>query len=119
MIARFMTQGIVDVLEAVQIHEQHGQGFLLALRLRDCMLQALIEQRAVGKAGQAVEIGKKLYAFLRLLALAKLSDLHPDRMRHIDQHLIRLADVVAEEFDYANYFLSGEYRKGKHRMQAA
>ena len=52
-----MSQRIVDVLEAVEIHQQQGERPVVALGFFDRLLQALMEQCAVRKFRQ--RIGKR------------------------------------------------------------
>ncbi len=53
-VADLVTQRIVDVLEAVEIHQQQGERPVVALGLFDRLLQTLMKQRAVWKLGQRV-----------------------------------------------------------------
>ena len=42
-----MAQGIVDILEVVQIDEQHGQAGIVAGRMQNALSQAVVEQDPV------------------------------------------------------------------------
>ena len=53
LVAGGMTQRIVDVLEVVEVEQVHGQQ-LAAPRAREGLLEALVEQHAVGQAGKRV-----------------------------------------------------------------
>ena len=57
-IAGVMPEGVVDLLEAVEIDQQHRQALVIAMRAQDRLLQSIEEQRAVGKIGQRVVIGE-------------------------------------------------------------
>jgi hypothetical protein len=67
-IARRMTQGIIDGFETVQIQKQHGQDFLMAVRMYDGMIQAIHDKSPVRQPCQGIVIGKVLD--MRLLFLA-------------------------------------------------
>jgi hypothetical protein len=43
-----VSQGVVDVLEHVQVDEQHGQASLAIARLFEGDVQAIMQQHAVG-----------------------------------------------------------------------
>ena len=47
-VAHGVAEGVVDVLEAVEIEKQHRQLAPLPFRLGDGMLQAVLEQQPVG-----------------------------------------------------------------------
>jgi len=74
-----MTQGVVDVLEAVQVDEQHGAGPRLALRRGDGAVDALGEQDPVRQARQRVVRRGELDDFFRL---PPLPDLAPREQDH-------------------------------------
>ncbi len=69
-----MAQGVVDVLEAVQVHEQHRQLVLLAAGPLHLPVQALGEGLAVGQPRQGVEIGQAVHPVLGHLALGDVLD---------------------------------------------
>ena len=54
LIARRITQRIVDQREAVEAHDQEGDRFTRAPRVEDVLADAVGEQRAVGQAGEGV-----------------------------------------------------------------
>ena len=57
-VADMMAQRVVDGLEAVQINEQDGQlGVILGSGIHG-LAEALLEQRAVGQAGQCIVVGE-------------------------------------------------------------
>ena len=61
-IARFMTQGVVDDLEAVEVQEQDGVTAGIDRPPREQRDQALPEQHAVGEAGQGIMKGEPPHA---------------------------------------------------------
>ena len=54
LVAGVVAQRVVDPLEVVEVEEQAGDVRAVALRLREDLPQPLVEQRAVGQAGQDV-----------------------------------------------------------------
>ena len=54
LVADAMAERVVDVLEAVEVDEQHADAMAAALGLRDRLRQALVQQQPVGQAGQRV-----------------------------------------------------------------
>ena len=50
-VAGVVAQRVVDDLEAVEVDEQHRERARVALRLRERLVQALVEGAAVGQAG--------------------------------------------------------------------
>ena len=64
-----MTELIVDRLEAVQIEHAHRERLPAALRAGDGVLEAIIEQAAVGHSGEGVEVGDAIeFVGMRLQA---------------------------------------------------
>jgi hypothetical protein len=53
-IAGVVAERVVDLLEAVEVHHQHGDAAALALRRQDRLLDAVAEERAVREPGQRV-----------------------------------------------------------------
>jgi 3-methyladenine DNA glycosylase/8-oxoguanine DNA glycosylase len=51
-----MAEGVVDVLEAVEIDEQDRQSGLVAVGTLQRLVQAVAEQQAVGQAGQRIVV---------------------------------------------------------------
>ncbi len=74
-VAHAMAVLVVDGLEAVEVEEDDGQRPLLALALRQRLLQPVQQQDPVGQAGQGVEMGDVLE---RVLALLQLGDVGED-----------------------------------------
>ena len=52
------------------------------------------------------------------LPLDELSDLTPDRYHHVEEILVGLSDLAAEEVDDAQYFAAEQNGKGERRMQS-
>ena len=53
-IADLVTEGVVDVLEAIEIQQQHGHLLARPLRVLDRLLDPVVEQGAIGQPGQRV-----------------------------------------------------------------
>ena len=66
LIADAMAERVVDVLEPVEVDEQHADAMSAALGLRDRLRQALVQQQPVGQAGQRVAGREVLQSFLGL-----------------------------------------------------
>ncbi len=73
-IAHRMPQGIIDVLEVVQIQHHHRQPRLVALRLLNGRSQTILQQAAIGQMGQGIGIGQLRDVFFRALALGDVTD---------------------------------------------
>jgi hypothetical protein len=56
LVADRMAQGVVDRLEAIEVEEHHRHPMLAALGLSQRLLQAVVQQGAIGQAGQAVMV---------------------------------------------------------------
>ena len=57
-VAHGMTQRVVDVLEAVEVDQQHGHRVPRARRGAHRLVEAIVEQRAVGQARERVAEGQ-------------------------------------------------------------
>jgi hypothetical protein len=88
LVADPVAQRVVDVLEAVEVDEQHAHAPSAPARLRDRLRQALVQQQAVRQPGQRVAGGHVLQALFRLDARAHVLHERQDR-----DHLV----VVAEQ----------------------
>ena len=53
-VAEVVPEGVVHVLEAVQVHDQEGEGLLAAAGLLERVLDAVVEEAPVRQAGQAI-----------------------------------------------------------------
>ena len=91
LVARGVTEGVVDLFEVIEVHEQEGEGCVLTHRGRDGDLEAVEEQRTIRELRQRVAEGLLAQ---RTLRLALLGDLR--RARH---DLADLADDVDERHD--------------------
>ena len=67
LVARGVPQAVVDVLEAVEIDEQHADPAAVAARLLDRMLQPRLHQQPVRQVGQRVVVRQMLELLLRAL----------------------------------------------------
>jgi hypothetical protein len=56
-----MSQGIVNVLEAVQIQEQYCDLFLMALRSGNRLAHPIVEEHPIGQTGQEIVLGRMGY----------------------------------------------------------
>jgi len=59
-VADVVAEGVVDVLETVQVQEHHRQRRALAVapRRRQCLFEASLQVQSVGQVGQGVEMGE-------------------------------------------------------------
>ena len=55
-----VAERVVDLLEAVKIHHQHGEAPVSPVEVGKCLLDALVEERAVGEAREVIEVGPLL-----------------------------------------------------------
>ncbi len=62
LVAGLVAQRVVDLLESIQVQEQHREPPVVAMGLVDGLDEQLAEQAAVGQAGQPVVIGEVLDA---------------------------------------------------------
>jgi hypothetical protein len=69
-----VAKGSVNVLEAVKIHEQEGQGTAITAGSENDVLLTVVEQGAVGPSGQEVMQGLVRQHLLRLRAPDRLAD---------------------------------------------
>jgi len=69
-----VAEGIVHLLEAIQIDEQQRQHIVRAARTLDLLLQPFEEQAAIGQIRERVEIRLVQDDFLRLALLGHVMD---------------------------------------------
>ena len=62
-----MAERVVDELEAVDVHEQHAQPLPRAVGLGHRHLQPVVEEQAVGQAGQGIVIGQGAHPLVAAL----------------------------------------------------
>jgi hypothetical protein len=88
-VAHVVPERIVDVLEAVEVDEDHADAALRAPGLLHGQAQALDAQRAVGQLGQHVVQGQEADALLAALAVADVDrreDVVRDAVRPVAHH---------------------------------
>jgi hypothetical protein len=56
-VADGMSKRIIDMLESVQIQKEHTHFFVVTWRGGDGLFQAVIQEHAIGQAGQKVVLG--------------------------------------------------------------
>ena len=98
-VAVVVAERVVDLLEAVEVHQHHGDELLLALGAEDRLLHEVVEHRAVREAGERV--GQRLLlAVGGLLAQAARGgaddeeEQHPERREADGQDGDRVARVL-------------------------
>ncbi len=69
-----VAERVVDVLEVVEVEEQDCDTLARALRERQCVLDAVAEQAAVGEQGERVVEGELAQLLLERLALADVAE---------------------------------------------
>ena len=120
-VAGVVAEAVVDVLEAVDVEEQHGDAGTVALGPGERVAEELDEQPAVRQPGEQVVVGAVREQVLGRLALDR------DR-RGLGEHLHdlalargRLARVVEERDDRAEHAAAVrvEDRRGPHPADAA
>jgi hypothetical protein len=72
-----MSQGIVDVFEAIQIQKQHRDIFHVTWGQDDRLANPVVEEHAIGQTGQKVVLG---------------------RMGHLQRHRPGRADVAENDY---------------------
>ena len=65
LVAHVVSEAVVDRLEVVQIHEGHGDMALVAFRVAQGLVQAVVEQGSVGQTRQHVMLGHVHQTILR------------------------------------------------------
>ena len=65
LVAGVVAERVVDVLEAIEVEEQHGRLQTAALRQRDGLGEVLLQEHAVGQPGERVVVGEPPDLFLR------------------------------------------------------
>ena len=77
-VAGGVAEGVVDRLEVVDVHEQHCDGFAVALLALDGVQHAVAEQRPVREVGDGVVERLVLQLLLELLALRDVTGVQDD-----------------------------------------
>ena len=62
VVAGVMAAHVVDVLEAVEVDDDHGERLVGAPRPAECLLDAVLEEHAVGEPGERVVKGARMRA---------------------------------------------------------
>ncbi len=81
-VAHMVAEGVVDVLEAVQVDEQHRQLLARARAADHRMLQAVVEQQPVRQRRERIVVGQVVELVLRLLHLRDVAE-HADVVRDL------------------------------------
>ena len=68
-------EGIIDVLEAVQVHDQDGPDPFVSDGQLELTLELLLKAAAIEQAGERVVIGQVAQALVQLAALGDVLDL--------------------------------------------
>jgi hypothetical protein len=95
LIAGMMAVGVVDLLEAVQIDHEQRQPLFIAGRSQNGLLEAIVQQRAIGQVGEQIVVGQVGDALVGEVPLAPhrgVSQLALDRRRQPRE--VALDDVV-------------------------
>ena len=92
LVARLPAEGVVDDLEPVDVHHGNGEPAFFALRRAHVLNEALVEQAAVGEAGERVVIGE----VIELLRFRDMVERERDVAGELQQQLHLL---VVEESD--------------------
>ncbi|MNV16520.1 hypothetical protein D3C71_1072860 [compost metagenome] len=88
-----MAEAVVDVLEAVQVDEQHGQRGAAIARLLDGLRRLFTQQYPVGQAGQQIVVRQQLDAFVGFTLAGDVTEQDHEAWRQaiatiqFDQHL--------------------------------
>ena len=126
-VAGGVAEAVVDRLEVVEVHEDHGQPGALAAGARDRMSHPLDEQRAVGEVGDGIVEGLVGELLLEDLALAHVTAVEHDAVdvlvveqvgvEHLElAHAAVAVDQAALEHDGSGV---GVRRVGQDMGQAA
>ena len=67
LVADRVAEAVVDLLEAVEVEEQHGAQLVVGARAVQRAAQAILEQQTVGQAGQRVVVGLVVESRLGML----------------------------------------------------
>ena len=94
-VAHQVPHGVVDLLESIEIHDQHRQRTFRAQGVGHRHLEPVLKQRPVREIGQAVVVGEVTDALFRLGSLAphlRVAQLAVDRWNQTAQ--VVLDDVI-------------------------
>ena len=65
-----MAEDVVDLLEAVEVERQQCERLAVATACQRCLMQAVLQQDAVGQFGQRIVIGQIRHALVGAAPLA-------------------------------------------------
>src|ERR1017187_7615289 len=88
-----MSQGIVDVLEAVQIQIQHSGETLLPARKKDRLANAVIQELPIGQPGEKVMLGGIGQLLLQCPRCAHVAE-HDNRSGHLPLTAVNGGDGI-------------------------
>ena len=119
LVARLPAEGVVDDLEPVDVHHGNGEPALLALGRAHVLDEALVEQAAVGEAGERVVIGE----VIELLRLRDVVERKRDVTGEFDEELhfllIEETDLRRIQGQHADSLPRHQQRQHDQRMKAA
>ena len=112
-----MTQAVVDVLEPVEIEEQHGHGAAGALEAGDRLLEAVEEQAAVGEARQGVvqRLGGESVGGPG--PLDDTAHLGTASGHHLEELLVGVLDLAGEELEHGHDLPAHQHGEGEGGVQ--
>ncbi len=91
-VAEVVTERVVDLFEAVEVHHQQCERCLVAPRRQDCLAQTVVQQQPIGQAGERVVDRLMLERSLSLLAFGDIA--HADH-----KPVCLLAHLTDRHFD--------------------
>ena len=90
-VARFVPESVVDLLESIEVHQQHRARHPGAARPPQTLRDAVVEEASVRKAGEGVVQSLVDQLGLRILALDELRELAGDDGEGEAEVVVRLA----------------------------
>ncbi len=96
--------GVVDKFEAVDVDEQNGQGIGGARRGGEGELQPIVEQSAIGKAGEGIVVGLKRQLFVELAMFVGDADQFAGELEHFDGAGVGSVAVAGVDAEYTGGF---------------
>jgi hypothetical protein len=96
-VAIAVIETVVDLLEAVEVDEEHGEPAPMAMRRMDGLTETVGEQQPVGQAGERVVLGEMGIAQFALAQLVEQGEMFADVARDLDDgaHLAGLVEQRA------------------------
>ena len=74
LVASLVSEGVIDLLEAVQVDVQHGHAVVVPVGLLHQFAEPVVKQTAVGQAGEGVVVGLHPHQGFGLLAFGDVGD---------------------------------------------